>query len=79
MTDREALQELLFVAPISEDDKARILAIIPEMTEEEVHMLGEILAKEERALDARLSSAINQADAFLKEYATPQTPGSSGG
>ncbi len=69
MTDREALQELLFVAPISEDDKARILAIIPEMTEEEVRMLGEILAKEERALDARLSSAIDQADAFLKEYA----------
>lgn len=68
MTDREALQELLFVAPISEDDKARILAIIPEMTEEEVHMLGEILAKEERAFDARLSSAINQADAFLSTY-----------
>ena len=68
MTDREALQELLFAAPISEDDKARILAIIPEMTEEEVRMLGEILAQEERALDARLSSAIDQADAFLKEY-----------
>ncbi|MEK9156722.1 MAG: hypothetical protein AAB448_01130 [Patescibacteria group bacterium] len=69
MTDREALQELLFVAPISEDDKARILAIIPEMTEEEVRVLGEILAKEERAFDARLSSAIDQADVFLKEYA----------
>lgn len=69
MTDREALQELLFVAPISEDDKARILAIIPEMTEEEVRTLGAILAKEERAFDARLSLAINQADAFLKEYA----------
>lgn len=68
MTDREALQELLFVAPISEDDKARILAIIPEMTEEEVRMLGEILAKEERALDARLSSAIDQTDAFLSTY-----------
>lgn len=68
MTDREALQELLFVAPISEDDKARILAIIPEMTPEEVRMLGEILAKEERALDARLSLAINQADAFLSTY-----------
>jgi hypothetical protein len=69
MTDREALQELLFVAPISEDDKARILAIIPEMTEAEIRILGKILAKEERAFDAHLSSAINQADAFLKEYA----------
>lgn len=69
MTDREALQELLFVAPISEDDKACILAIVPEMTDEEVRMLGEILAKEERAFDARLSLAIDQADAFLKEYA----------
>ncbi len=69
MTNREALQELLFVAPISEDDKARILAIIPEMTDEEVRMLGEILAKEECALDARLSLAIEQADTFLKEYA----------
>lgn len=68
MTDREALQELVFVAPISEDDKARILALIPEMTNEEVRMLGEILAKEELALQARLSSAIDQADAFLKEY-----------
>lgn len=68
MTDREAVQELLFVAPISEDDKARILAIIPDMTAEEVRTLGEILAKEELALDARLTSAIDQADAFLSTY-----------
>lgn len=69
MTDHEAVQELLFVAPISEEDKARILAIIPDMTAEEVRTLGEILAKEELALDARLSSAIDKADAFLEEYA----------
>lgn len=68
MTDREALQELLFVAPISEDDKARILALIPDMTDEEVRALGKILAKEELALDTRLSLAIDKADAFLKEY-----------
>lgn len=65
MTDREALKALIHVALISEDDKARMLALLPEMTDEEIRMLGEVFAQEEHALNARLSSAIDQADTFL--------------
>lgn len=69
MTDREALKELIYVALISEDDRARMLALLPEMTDEEIRMLGEVFTQEEHALDTRLSSAIDQADAFLEKYA----------
>lgn len=67
MTDKEALQELIYVAPISEEDKARMLAFVPEMTDEEVQDLGSILAVQEMMLDQKIAHAIEKIDTFLDQ------------
>ena len=66
MHAREALAALVDVALISENDRARILAMIPSMSDEEVQRLGEVFAEEELALDERLSATLEHMDAFLK-------------
>jgi hypothetical protein len=67
MTDKEALQELIYVAPVSEEDKARMLAYIPKMTDEEVQDLGSILAVQEMMLDQKIAHAIEKIDTFLDQ------------
>ena len=66
MTPRDNLATLVDVACISEDDKARILAALPLMTDEEVHKLGVLFAQQELALDAALSSALHDLDTALQ-------------
>lgn len=65
MTPREALVALIDVALISENDRARLLAAVPSMTDEEVQKLGEVFADEELAIEERLSSALDSIDASL--------------
>ncbi|NBS67579.1 hypothetical protein EBT31_01510 [bacterium] len=67
MTDKEALQELIYVTPISESDKARMLAFVPEMTDEEVQDSGSILAVQEMMLDQKIAHAIEKIDTFLDQ------------
>lgn len=67
MTSREALQELIYVAPLSEEDKARILALVPEMTQEEVLALGSILAEQELMYQNKLDTALAQIDANITQ------------
>lgn len=77
MQDREALAALIDAAPISESDKARFLAELPSLSDEEVRKLGRLFAQEELAIDERLDEALQNMDAFLA--AIPQTPDASGG
>ncbi len=67
MTDREALATLIEAAFISETDKARLLALVPTLSDEDVQEMGALFANEERALDERLREALTRIDAFLGE------------
>lgn len=67
MNPREALATLIDVAPLSENDRARLLAAIPSMTDEEVQKLGEAFAQEETALDERITHALQNIDTFIAQ------------
>ncbi len=71
MDSREALATLIDVALISENDKARILAMIPSMTDEEVNKLGKALAKKELEVDDTVAQALEQMDDFLNQIPSP--------
>ena len=68
MTDQEALRELIYVAPLSEEDKARFLALLPSMTPEEVVQLGRVLAKQELTFAQKLDHAIELTTATIDAY-----------
>lgn len=67
MNDREALTTLIEAAFISDTDKARLLASIPALSDEDVQALGKIFADEEIAFDTRLTSALEQIETFLRD------------
>ncbi len=67
MNPREALAALIDVAPLSENDRARLLVAIPSMTDDEVQKLGEVFADEEIAVEERLSLALTRIDETLNE------------
>lgn len=65
-TPRQALKTLISMAHLTEEDKARIIRMVDDMTDSEVQKMGELFARAEMDTQNRITKALQDINATLQ-------------